>query len=459
MSNPLLDQWLARRTGGASTPESLAAWQLEQVRRTVDHARENSPFYARRLAHAEPQDIATMDDLAALPVTRPEDLQRDSDAFLCVSRDEIARIVTLRSSGTTGEPKRIFHTQGDLERTVDYFAHGMGAMTRPGQGVLVLLPGTTQGGVARLLGESLERLGARPELFGPLEYGSSQSVDEAVDHILVHGVHTVVGSPAHVNVLARAWQRRGLGRSTIESVLLCWDSVFPAVVRNVEQAFGCRALEHWGMVETGLGGAVSCAPGSGMHVRAADILVQVANPETGANLPDGQWGEIVVTTLSRRGMPLIRYATGDRGRLLPGSCPCGHPAPRLDRISGRLCSALPLGKAATLEYGVVANAVYGVDGVADFSVQVVASTPAHDPEHAPALRVGLSIVPGTDTEQAMARACAALKENGLCNVEFHVVAQGAPAEPGLAKRRITNANGIGAHEESCQGNRSASGIG
>ncbi len=437
MGNPLLDQWLARRMGFVPTPETLVSWQLEQVRRTVDHAQKNSPFYAEHFADVQPDDITSLKALASLPVTRPVDLRENSDAFLCISRDEIARIVTLQSSGTTGQPKRIFHTQGDLERTTDFFAHGFSAIAHSGQGVMVLLPGSTQGGVARLLGESLSRLGIRPDLFGPLEFGTPGHEDEVVDRILAKGISTLVGSPAQLNVLARAWQRRGLDRFTIESVLLCWDSILPAVARNVEEAFGCRVFEHWGMVETGLGGAVSCAPGSGMHVRAADILVQIADPKTGANMQDGEWGEVVVTTLSRRGMPLIRYATGDRGRLLPGLCNCGHAAPRLDRIPGRLDGALPLGENGSMEYGTVADAVYGVPCIADFTAQLV---PAESGKES-VLRIGLSVMPHTGAEQAEKQTRTALERIGLKQIEFYVVAQGGPAEPGLAKRCIATANG------------------
>ncbi|WP_147820872.1 DVU_1553 family AMP-dependent CoA ligase [Salidesulfovibrio onnuriiensis] len=360
MGLPPLDRWLMRRMGlreksGAPSPKQVRAWQLEKLRETVAHAKAHSPFYARLYSEVSPGDIRTMEDFARLPAITPKDLRDAPEQLLCVSQDDIARVVTLQSSGTTGKPKRVFHTGDDLEATVDYFDWGMRSMVEPGQTALVLMPGDRPGGVGRLLMEALGRNRAQAVAYGVLEDAS-----QAVDTLLETNARCIVGPAAHVNMLARHWEKRGLPEDRIRSVLLCWDAIPNAVVRNAKQAFGCRVFRHWGMIETGLGGAVECAPGSGLHLRETDVHVEIVDPKTGEVLPDGRFGEIVVSTALRRGMPLLRYRTGDRGRILPGACACGSPLRRLDPHIKRLEQHSPV---TLLELG---EALYSLPEVHDF---------------------------------------------------------------------------------------------
>jgi hypothetical protein len=345
--------------------DEVRAWQFARLRETVAHARENSPFYRETLAAVAPGTIRGPADLARLPRTTAADLTRAPERFLAVSQDEVARVVTLHTSGTTGPHKRVFYTVDDLVRIEEFFAHGMAALAAPGDPVAILLPGERPDSVGVLLARALARSGKRPLLLGPLEAtsegpgpsdasgssgssgapgvagppgnsGADHTPARAVERILAEGARCVVGSPAHCNALAATWAARGLPRDVLRAALLCWDVIPLAVAENLRRAFGCRVFRHWGMVETGLGGAVDCAETSGMHLREADIFVEIAAPATGAPLPDGEWGEITVTTLGRRGMPLVRYRTGDAGRILPGACACGLPLRRLDRVPGRL---------------------------------------------------------------------------------------------------------------------------
>ena len=108
----------------------------------------------------------------------------------------------------------------------------------------------------------------------------------------------------------------------------------------MSDAFDCPVFRHFGMAETGYGAAVECERHRGLHIREADLLFEIVD-ETGKKLPDGEWGEVVVTTLTRRGMPLIRYKTGDLGRFLPGLCGCGSVLKRIE-VRGRLGNVLHL---------------------------------------------------------------------------------------------------------------------
>lgn len=424
MGRSPLDHWLVGRMGSDSLPGpgELRRWQLERIRLCLAHAVAESPFYAR---HLEDHDLScpSFEAFADLPCMTSDDLRDAPERLLCVSQDEVARVVTLNSSGTTGRPKRIFHTAEDLEATVEYFRWGMANMVEPGQTVFVLMPDERPGGVARLLSEALSRIGARTVAHGVLD-----DADAALAQCLEERASCVVGSPAHVNLLAGALRRRAQSDHEIYSVLLCWDAIPDAVVSNVAEAFGCRVFRHWGMIETGLGGAVECAPGAGMHLRETDVFVEIVDPDSGRVCPDGVFGELVVTTPLRRGMPLIRYRTGDMGRILPGPCGCGSPLRRLDANVWRRGEGIetPCGHLALRE---LAECLYAVPGVGDFSASFDDGI----------LRILLSAQGDgvADAARDALQSIPAVARDGMhLTVELETTSASRPAVPGLAKRGI-----------------------
>jgi hypothetical protein len=112
-------------------------------------------------------------------------------------------------------------------------------------------------------------------------------------------------------------------------------------VAALEGAWRCRVATHYGLTEAGLGCAVQCRARQGHHLRDAELLFEVVDPDSGRALAPGEPGEIVITTLRHEAMPLVRYRTGDLGRLLPGPCPCGGPLPLLGPVEGRLGAGAP----------------------------------------------------------------------------------------------------------------------
>ena len=117
-------------------------------------------------------------------------------------------------------------------------------------------------------------------------------------------------------------------------VLLSADMAPFSIRQRIEKLWECTTFNHYGLTETGWGCAVECRAGQGCHIRELDVYVEIVD-ENGQTLQDGKWGEIVVTTLGRTSFPLIRYRTGDEGRMLPGICPCGSPLKRIE-VLGRL---------------------------------------------------------------------------------------------------------------------------
>jgi len=329
-----LEPWIATKTGCRPlTRSDLERWQLHRLRETLAHARKHSPFYRDLLRHCG-SPIAALPDIARLPFTTADDLRAGAQRFLCVSQSEIQRVVTLPTSGTTGEPKRLYFTAAELESTMEFFAAGMSAFTSSGDRVLILLPGEAPDSAGDLLARALERIGATGIIYGPV-----RDAAQTLAVMREKTVTVVVGLPVQVLGLARAPGGRGLA---MKSVVLTSDYVPGSLCRAIEKAWDCRVYHHYGMTETGLGGGVDCAARQGYHLREADLYVEIVDPETGAPVPDGQPGEIVFTTLLRTGMPLIRYRTGDLARMLPEPCACGTALRCMEHVRGRINQGVAL---------------------------------------------------------------------------------------------------------------------
>lgn len=334
-----LEPWIAARIGRTQgerlTRDLLEHYQLARLGETLEYARRHSPFYRTHLAgYAAP---ASLDELSTLPFTTPDQIREEDRRFLCVSPGKIERVVTLYSSGTTAPPKRLHFTAQDLELTVDFFHHGMGTMVRPGQRVLILMPGELPGSVGDLLSRGLERLGVTGVI-----HGLVQDRETTLERIREERIDCLVGLPVQLLGLARHPKAGLIVGERLTSILVSADSAPRAVKAAISAAWGVPVFDHYGMTEMGLGGAVECAAQCGYHPREADLYLEIVDPESGAPLPDGQPGEVVFTTLTRRGMPLIRYRTGDLARLLPDPCPCGSVLRRLERVHGRLAGTFRL---------------------------------------------------------------------------------------------------------------------
>ena len=358
-----LEPWVFARAG-ASGPDGLRRHQLRALRETVARARERSDFYAARLAAVGPGDITALDDVARLPFTTADDVRREGMRLLCVSPGEVARIVTLPTSGTTGEPKRIHFSAADQELTIDFFHHGMSVLAGPGDRVLILLPGERPGSVGELLARGLDRLGATP-----LPYGPVRDVDDALDTLQREQASVVVGIPVQVLALARRGVARGRSLR-LRSVLLSTDHLPRAIASALEWAWHCRVFDHYGTTETGLGGGVECEAHAGLHLREADLLFEVVDPHGGAPLPPGREGEVVFTTLTREAMPLIRYRTGDIGRFAVDPCPCGSSLRLLAGVRGRFDGVAVLAGGESLILADLDEALFALDGVLDFRARL-----------------------------------------------------------------------------------------
>lgn len=390
MNVTTLDALIGRAIGAGDRPltrAAIEAWQGEHLVRQVDYCRQYSPFYRRKFAAEGGVAVHGLADLTRLPLTTETELRQHGPEMVCVSQDAVARIVTLRSSGTTGLPKRLWFTAEDLERTLDFFHLGMQHLVAPGQTVAILLPGSTPDSTGHLLAQAL----ARMEVHGRI-VGLVSDPDQAARTVAAMGVDVLVGFPVQILAMARMAAAMGLRLGQIRSVLLCSDYVPASLSVELQRLLGCEVFMHYGTTETGLGGGVDCAAHSGCHLREADLLVEIIDPVTGLPLPDGEWGEIICTTLTRTGMPLLRYRTGDICRLLPGVCACGSSIRRLDRVMGRRDQVRRLVNGSCLAMPDLDERLFPIPGLLDFKACLITE------QGQETLRLDLTTLPGRGEE-------------------------------------------------------------
>lgn len=325
MKKTSLENWIFKKIGS----RDIEDYQLRKLKENINYVKNNSRFYKEQLRYINENDINSFEDFEKVPFTTAEDIKDNPLRFLCVSQQYISRIVSLNTSGTTGKSKRIFFTEEDQELTIDFFKEGMKDIVNSNDRVLILLPGEISGSVGDLLKKALSRINVESYIQGPIK-----DVKEVSNIIKLKNINSLVGIPVQVISLSR--KEKEVFSNSIEKVLLSTDYVPNALIEELTDSGNCKVFTHYGMTEMGLGGGVECEALKGYHLREADLYFEVVSPATGRKVKDGEYGEIVFTTLTRKGMPLIRYRTGDKGRFSAKACDCGTVLRTMDRILGRI---------------------------------------------------------------------------------------------------------------------------
>lgn len=294
----------------------------------------------------------------SLPYTWPDELAKEPESFLAVSHSEVAGLISQSSSGTTGqlsgEFKRIFCTAGDQERTIQFFTHGMRYLLNSAQGdrvALLLARGERGGGnLADLFTEAMRRINV-PCLV-PADADDEAATLAELDEFRPT---TVIATPRQIISLFRASEhaaRISRIKAGLENILISGDRISSGVSQILGRELEVDVFLHYGMVESGLGTAVECRRRNGCHYREADFLIEIITPDgvshplpqnmrdtvyvDPSDIDGGQvygptpWGEITITSLSREASPLLRYRTGDSGRIIVDKCACGSTVWRLE---------------------------------------------------------------------------------------------------------------------------------
>lgn len=305
-------------------PSEYEDRQVILLKKIMDYVMKYSPYYRWKYKGFNPQDLRSLEDFAQLPFTDPEELNQWGRWMLCVPQDEVWRIVTLHSSGTsTGIGKRVCFTQEDQESTLEFFAQGLLAMGLcPGSAMFVLFPCKRPGSVGELLCRAGNCLGLKVY---PREFVSN--LEDAAGFVRRVRPDCVLGLPGQV--LALAQMTSGM---RISSVLLSADYIPAGLRQRIAALWKSKVYEHYGMTEMGFAGGMTSNPGEGYWLRQSDLYFEIVD-QSGLPVPAETSGEVVFTSLTAQAMPFIRYKTGDTAAWMRGDCNLsGH----MDRVKGRL---------------------------------------------------------------------------------------------------------------------------
>ena len=311
----------------------IEALQLQRLQQTVAHCMQ-SPFYKKRFEEIglKPEAIQSLQDLRKIPFTTKQDL-RDTYPFgmASVPLRECVRLHS--SSGTTGTPTVILHTQRDLDEWANQVARNLWMVGLRPDDVFQNSSGYGMftGGLGFQYGA--ERLGM---LTIPAAAGNSLRQIKFMTDFGTTAVHAV---PSYVTRLREVMDSVGVDprRDTKLRVLAIGAEPHSEEQRRrIEEMMGVKAYNSFGMSEMcGPGVGFECPEQNGLHFWEDYYIVEIVDPETLEPVPDGEVGELVLTTLCREAMPLLRYRTRDLTRVLGRSCPCGRNHVRLDRMRGR----------------------------------------------------------------------------------------------------------------------------
>ena len=293
-----------------------------------------SRFYSEKFKKIgfDPGSVFGLDDVGRIPFTVKQDLRESYPyGFLCEPKERLLRMHV--SSGTTGQAVAVFYTKADLELWADLLARCMYmAGARPGDTFQNLSGyGLFTGGLGFQYGA--ERLGM---LTIPSGAGNSRRQIQIMRDFSTNVIHII---PSFLLLLMDVIKEMKIDPQNELSLRIAFVGAEPysqEVRKRLEDFYGIKVYNSYGLSEmNGPGVAFECAYQNGLHLWEDAYLVEIIDPNTLEPVPDGQYGELVMTTLRREAMPILRYRTRDLTRILPGPCGCGRVHKRIDRIQGR----------------------------------------------------------------------------------------------------------------------------
>ena len=308
----------------------ISPLQLEQTDRQIKRLIKADNFYGRKMKEAGIEGIKTEEDFLKLPFSHKEDLR---DAYplglMAVPEEEIVRIHS--SSGTTGKPVIIPYTAKDVDDWGEMFkrCYEFAGLTKkdriqitPGYGLWTAGIGFQNGA---------EKLGAMVVPMGP------GNTPKQLQFMVDMKTTVLAATSSYALLLAEEIAKQGIGdKICLKKGIIGSERWGEKMRKRISEELGIELYDIYGLTEIyGPGIGINCRYDQGMHIWDDYLYLEIIDPVTGENVPDGEFGEIVITTLVKEGAPLIRYRTHDISRIIPGECPCGSRFPRIDVIQGR----------------------------------------------------------------------------------------------------------------------------
>ena len=313
---------------------ALERLQLQRLQETVHRVAAHVPFYRQKLAElgVTPGDLRSLADLRRLPLTTSADLRANYPAgLLAVPFDDALRLHT--SSGTTGKPKALFFSRQDVDNAAELCARSfvMTGITKKDVFQNMMTYGMFTGALVTHYGA--EKVGCLVIPAGP---GNTERQLMLMQDFRTTFIHV---TPSYALYLATFLEKHGVDPRrdlALRKAFVGAEPYTDETRRKIEEGLGLDVYNSYGLSEmNGPGVAFECGQKHGMHLWEDHFLIEIIHPQTGKPVRDGEAGELVMTTLCREAMPLLRYRTRDITSILTGPCPCGRTHRRLNRIAGR----------------------------------------------------------------------------------------------------------------------------
>ncbi len=312
---------------------ALEALQLERLKHQVDYCAKNVPFYAKRLAEAgvTAERIKTLSDARYIPLTTKADI-RDNYPYglFAVPMKQIVRIHA--SSGTTGKPTVVGYTRRDLDNWSDCVARLAAAVGVTDEDVAQISFGYGLFTGALGLHYGLEKLGCAVI---PVSSGNTEKQAMLLRDF---GTTTLISTPSYAMYMSEVAREMGIRREELRLRIGLFGSegCTDALRDKIEEGLGVFSTDNYGMSELmGPGVSGECHLRRGLHINEDHFLAEIIDPETGEPRGEGEEGELVITPLTKEGIPLLRYRTKDITRLTYERCECGRTFARMEKVSGR----------------------------------------------------------------------------------------------------------------------------
>ncbi|MBR3623979.1 MAG: phenylacetate--CoA ligase [Selenomonadaceae bacterium] len=304
--------------------------QLKLVDKQIKRLTSVGNFYGKKLKEAGVEGVSSAEEFKRLPFSEKQDLR---DAYplglMAVPEEEIVRIHS--SSGTTGTPVIIPYTKKDVEDWAKMFCrcYEIAGVTNKDRIHITPGYGLWTAGIGFQLGA--ERLGAMTVPLGP------GNTNKQLDMMMDMKTTVLTATSSYALLLAEEIEKRGIkDKIHLKKGIIGSERWGQKIRDRIRKELGIEIYDIYGLTEIyGPGIGISCDEDAGMHIFDDYVYLEIIDPKTGETLPDGEFGEIVLTTLVKEGAPLIRYRTHDISRIIPGNCACGSNFPRIDVISGR----------------------------------------------------------------------------------------------------------------------------
>ncbi|MCS7215338.1 MAG: phenylacetate--CoA ligase [Thermodesulfovibrio sp.] len=314
--------------------QKLEELQLERLKKTLQKVYQKVPHYRKKIQDSaiNPSEIKSINDIKKLPFTTKEDLFVDYPyGLLAIPTERAIRLHT--SSGTTGKPKAIFFSKKDINNSAELIARSL-VMT--GATKKDILQNSMTYGLftgALVMHYGAEKVGILVIPAGP------GNTERQINLMRDFGTTMLHITPSYALYVASVIYDKGIDPKKdlkLKRAYLGAEPYSEETRRKIEEMLGIDIYNCYGLTEmNGPGVGFECIYKEGLHIWEDNFLMEVVNPETGQSVSDGEIGELVLTTLNREAMPLIRYRTRDLTRVIPEPCKCGRVHRRISRILGR----------------------------------------------------------------------------------------------------------------------------